>query len=250
VGEALTSGWPEALRASSDRPRDRWLTGYIDHLVTREVPLLGIAKDPLRLRKYLQALAANTAGVPNHKLLYDAAGIDRATAVSYDNLLDTLMITQRVPAWAGNHMDRAVRLPKRYLIDPGLLVPLLRIDHRRALRDGDQLGRILDTLVAAQFRTECALSVVGADMFHMRDANGRREIDLIVETRAGDVVAVEVKATAAPSLADARHLEWLHQRLGPKLAIGLLIRTGPRVFQLNEHILAIPVAGLWSSTED
>ena len=36
------------------------------------------------MRKYLHVLAANTAGVPTHKLLYDAAGIDRGTGVSYD----------------------------------------------------------------------------------------------------------------------------------------------------------------------
>ena len=40
-------------------------------------------------------------GFPTHKLLYDAAGIDRGIGVSYDNLLESLMITQRVPAWAG-----------------------------------------------------------------------------------------------------------------------------------------------------
>ena len=246
VGEALTSGWPEALRAPGERSRDRWLTGYIDHLVTREAPSLGIARDPIRMRKYLQVIAANTAGVPNHKLLYDAADIDRMTAVCYDNLLETLMITHRVPSWAGNRMDRAVRLPKRYLIDPGLLGPLLRIDRRRVFRDGDLLGRILDTLVAAQLRAECALSIIGADMFHLRDANGRHEIDLLIEARDGRVIAVEVKATAAPSPADARHLEWLHERLGSRLAAGLLVHTGPQAFRLTERVLAVPIGSLWT----
>jgi predicted AAA+ superfamily ATPase len=247
VGEALTSGWPEALRVPSDRARDRWLTGYVDHLVTREAPSLGVARDPGRMRKYLHVVAANTGGVPTHKLLYGGADIDRATAVSYDNLLDNLMITQRVPAWAGSFMDRAVRLPKRYLIDPGLLGPLLRVDHRRALRDNDLLGRILDTLVAAQFRAECALSVVGSDMYHLRDANGRHEIDLLIEARDGQMIAIEVKATAAPSRADARHLEWLRERLGAMLAVGLLVHTGPRVFGLTERIFAVPIASLWTS---
>lgn len=247
VAEALTSGWPEALRAPGDRARDRWLTGYVDHLVTRDAPSLGVTRDPSRLRKYLQVLAANTGGVPTHKLLYDAVDIDRATAVSYDSLLDNLMITQRVPAWAGSFMNRTVRLPKRYLIDPGLLSPLLRVDHRRTLRDNDVLGRTLDTLVAAQFRAECAISVVGADMFHLRDANGRHEIDLLIEARDGQVIAIEVKATASPSLADARHLVWLRERLGARLVMGLLVHTGPRVFGLTERILAVPIASLWSS---
>ena len=123
--DALSSGWPEVLRLSNERARDRWLTSYIDHLVTREAPSLGVARDPVRMRRYLQAIAANTAGVPSHKLLYDAAGVGRPAAAAYDDLLDALFVTQRVPAWAGNRMDRAVRLPKRYLIDSGLVGALL-----------------------------------------------------------------------------------------------------------------------------
>jgi predicted AAA+ superfamily ATPase len=246
VADALSSGWPEALRTSSDRGRDRWLTGYVDHLVTREAPPLGVARDPVRMRRYLQAIAANTAGVPTHKLLYDAAGISRLTATSYDDLLDTLMITQRIPAWAGNRMDRAIRLPKRYLIDPGLLGALLRIDQRQALRDGDLLGRTLDTYVAAQLRAECAVSITGADLFHLRDANGRHEVDLLIETRDGRVIAIEVKATSAPSRSDARHLEWCAERLGPAFTAGLVIHTGPRAFRLTDRVLALPIAGLWT----
>lgn len=246
VTDALTSGWPEALRAPTERARDRWLTSYVDHLVTREAAALGVSRDPVLMRRYLQALAANTAGVPNHKLLYDAAGITRHSAVGYDDLLETLMITQRVPAWAGNRMDRAVRLPKRYLTDPGLLGPLLRIDQRRVLRDGDLLGRVLDTLVAAQLRAECAASIVGADLFHYRDANGRHEVDLLIEARDGQMIAVEVKATAAPSAADARHLEWFAERVGSTFAAGVVLHTGPRVFQLADRIVAVPIASLWA----
>jgi predicted AAA+ superfamily ATPase len=246
VADALASGWPEALRTTGDRARDRWLTGYIDHLVTREAPSLGVTRDPVRMRKYLQALAANTAGTPTHKVLYDAAGISRDTATRYDDLFDTLMITQRVSAWAGNRTDRAVRLPKRYLIDPGLLAALLRVDQRRILRDGDLLGRTLDTYVATQLRAECSLSLIGADLFHLRDANGRHEVDLLVETRDGQVIAAEIKSTAAPSLADARHLEWCAERLGPAFTAGLVIHTGPRTIRLTDRITAVPIARLWS----
>ncbi|TQS41372.1 ATP-binding protein [Cryptosporangium phraense] len=246
VAEALTSGWPEALRAPTDRARDRWLTSYIDHLVTREAPGLRIVRDPVRMRRYLQLLAANTAGIPTHKLLFDAVGVSRETAVGYDDLLDTLMITQRVPAWAGSRTDRAIRQPKRYLTDPGLLGPLLRVDQRRVLRDGDLFGRLLDTFVAAQLRAECDASIVGADLFHYRDANGRHEVDLIVEARDGSLVPIEVKAGAAPSLSDARHLRWFQERAGSNFAVGLVVHTGPRVFRLADKILAVPIASLWT----
>jgi hypothetical protein len=152
--------------------------------------------------------------VPTHKRLYDAAAINRATAASYDDLLDNLMSTQRVPAWAGSFMNRAMRLPKRYVIDPGLLGPLLRIDHRRVFRDSDLLGRVLDTLVAAQLRAECAVSVVGADMFHLRDATGRREIDLLCDCPGsapdllllGFAARVWVRVSRGPDVAESERV--------------------------------------------
>ncbi|MGH3827662.1 MAG: hypothetical protein ACRDQX_10890 [Pseudonocardiaceae bacterium] len=37
-------------------------------------------RDPVRIRRYLQACAANTAGIVMHKTLYDAAEVNRLTA--------------------------------------------------------------------------------------------------------------------------------------------------------------------------
>ncbi|WP_322753816.1 hypothetical protein [Frankia sp. Cas3] len=73
-------------------------------------------------------------------------------------------------------------------------------------------------------------------------------IDLLLEARDGQVIAIEVKASAVPSHTDARHLEWLAAEIGPRFTLGLLVHTGPRVFQLTERILAVPAAGLWSSS--
>jgi len=245
VRDALESGWPEALRTGGERARDRWLTSYVDHMATREIGPPVARRDPVKLRRYLRVLAANTAGSPTHKLLYDAAEIDRLTAIAYDDFFDTLMITQRVPAWAVNRTDRAVRIPKRHLIDPGLAGALLRADERQVMRDGDLLGRLLDTYVTAQIRAECAISSIGADLFHMRDPDGRREIDLIVEARDGRVIALELKATAAPAVADARHLAWLRDRIGQSFIVGLVVHTGPRAFVLGDRLLAVPISGLW-----
>jgi hypothetical protein len=55
------------------------------------------------------------------------------------------------------------------------------------------------------------------------------------------------KATAAPSAADARHLEWFAERVGSTFAAGIVLHTGPRVFRLAERIVAVPIASLWTA---
>jgi hypothetical protein len=48
-----------------------------------------------------------------------------------------------------------------------------------------------------------------------------------------------------PTRADARHLEWLRERLGERFLAGAVLHTGPRPFRLSERICALPIATLW-----
>ena len=127
VDLALASGFPRLVRSTSDRSRRAFLASYVDELVLRDVALAGADREPIRLRRYLRAVAASSAGTPDLKTLVDAAGIDRRTASAYDDLLELLVVTERVPAWTSNRLSRLVRLPKRYVIEPALLGPLLGI---------------------------------------------------------------------------------------------------------------------------
>lgn len=72
------------------------------------------------------------------------------------------------------------------------------------------------------------------------------EIDLIAELDAHRLVALEVKATAAPRVDSARHLIWLRDQLGERFVAGVVLHTGPRVLPLGDRIIAAPVAALWS----
>lgn len=133
----------------------------------------------------------------------------------------------------------------RYLIDPAFLGPLLGVDSRVVMRDGDLLGRLLDTFVVAQLRADGALSAYAPRLFHVRDANGRREVDVVAELRDGRVVGIEIKATAAPASADARHLRWLRDETGDLFAMGIVLHTGPAVIRLDEDIWAVPICAFW-----
>ena len=60
---------------------------------------------------------------------------------------------------------------------------------------------------------------------------------------------MEVKATAAPNMSDARHLAWLRDALGERFLAGAVLHTGPRAFALADRILALPIASLWLADE-
>jgi len=244
---AVRSGFPEAALRLSEAARQRWLDSYLDQLLTRDVDQVDAGRDPARLRRYFEAYALNTAGVVEDKAIYDLAGIDRKTAIAYEALLTNLLVVDAVPAWTTNRLKRLVLSPKRHVVDAALAVSSLRIDVNAILRSGDLLGRLLDTFVVSQLRAETVVSESRPRLYHLRQEQGRFEIDVLGELGGGQIVGMEVKATAAPTGSDARHLVGVRDRLGDTFRAGILFHTGPRSFALAERVMAVPISALWAS---
>ena len=243
---AVQSGFPEAVLNLSPAVRERWLESYVDQLITRDAEHVDGGRDPERLRRYFEATALNSAGVVDLSTIYEAASVNRRTAGAYDQLLKNLMVLDTLPAWTSNRLKRLIRRPKRYLVDVGLMAAALRLDVDGVMRDGDILGRVLDTFVASQIRAEVPVSASRPRIFHARSQQGRNEIDLLAELAAGRVVGIEVKATASPSVKDARHLSWLKDQLGDRFIRGIVLHTGPRAYELTDSIGAAPICSLWT----
>ncbi len=244
----LRSGFPEAALRLSEAARQRWLESYIDQLLTRDVEQVDAGRDPARLRRYFEAYALNTAGVVEDKALYDTAGIDRKTAIAYEALLTNLLVVEALSAWTTNRLKRLVLSPKRHVVDPALAASILRLDVNAILRSGDLLGRLLDTFVVSQLRAEIVVSESRPRLYHLRQEQGRFEVDVVGELGGGQVVGMEVKASAAPTSTDARHLVGLRDRLGDAFVAGMVFHTGPRAYPLADRIAAVPISALWASS--
>ncbi len=243
---ATRGGFPQAALGVSEPARQRWLESYIDQLLTRDAQGADGDRDPVLLRRYLEAYALHTAGITERVRLAEAASIDQRTARDYEQLLLNLMVVDQVPAWATNRLKRLVRGPKRYLVDPALLSGILRVDVDGVMRDGDLLGRALDTFVAAQLRAEIPTARTRPRLYHMRQADGRREVDAIGELAGRQIVSIEVKADAGPTRRDAKHLAWMRDELGDRFVAGVVLHTGPRPYDLEERITAAPISTLWA----
>ena len=147
-------------------------------------------------------------------------------------------------------MLRLVKGAKRYLIEPALLGPLLGVNVNGVIRNGDMLGRVVDTFVLSQLRPELEVSTIAPRLFHVRRDDGGHEIDLVAEAPDGRVVAIEIKSSAAPTVADARNLRWLQESLGSAFVTGIVFHTGPRAFKLAPDIHALPIAALWGTPDE
>jgi predicted AAA+ superfamily ATPase len=242
----LRGGFPEpALRLGEDARR-HWLESYVEHLLTRDAEQVDGGRVPVRLRRFLEAYALNTAGVVEEKTLLEAAGINRRTAQAYERLLGNLLTVDSLPAWTSNRLKRLVLTSKRHLVDPVLAGVVLRLDTDLVLRNGDLLGRLLETFVVSQVRAELAVTATRPRLYHVRQQQGRFEIDLLAELAGGRLIGIEVKADAAPGPDSARHLAGLRDRYGEAFAAGIVLHTGPRAYRLGDRLTAAPISTLWA----
>lgn len=243
---AVRGGFPDPVLHRNEAGRRLWLTSYLDELIHHDAALLREGIDAGRLASYVEAIAINNAGVVDDSTILDHVRIDRRTAQAYWRLLENLFIAEAVPAWWSSRLTRLVALKKRYLTDTSLMVAALRLSTADIMRDGNLLGRIIDAFVAMQIRPELAVSERRPRLYHLRDKGGRHEIDLVLEYGGGKIAAIEIKATAAPSRHDARHLAWLREELGDRFVAGLVLHTGPQAFELGDRIVAAPISTLWA----
>ncbi len=243
---ALRSGFPEALEIHGVTARQRWLEGYVDQIITRDPTGTVGARNPALLLRYLEAYALHSAGIVEAKSIYETAGIDKRTASSYEGVLENVFVVESLPAWRTNRIKRLTQMPKRYILDAGLMAAILRVDMTAILQDANLLGRVIDTFVASQLRGELEVSAARPRLYHLRDTDSRREVDIVAELSGGRVLAFEIKASSAATASDARHLAWMRDQLGDRFIGGVVFHTGPHGFPLGDRINALPISAIWA----
>lgn len=244
IDMAVRGGFPEAV-ALSDFARSLWYEGYVEQLVHHDVSELDSVRSPAAMADLVRAVALNTAGLPSISALAEFAQLDQRTVKSYLDLLESLRIIERLPAWGVNRLGRLIKSPKYHVVDAGMAAHLAGDDRAGLLANGGRLGRILDTFVVSQLRPLLKLGTPAISALHLRDKNGDREVDLVLESTSGQIVGIEIKAANTATASDARHLAWLRDELGDSFVRGVVLHTGPMTFPLGPKLWAMPIAALW-----
>lgn len=243
---AVAGGFPEPRFGAGGAGGPQWYRSYADHIAIRGAPGVERRFDAGRLRNFLDACALGSMKGVAFETLYESAGVNGRTGAEYWRHLERLGVVWEIPAWASNRLKRLVRRPKRSVADCGFWAALLDAAPESVIEDGELLGPALEVFVAAQLRAETEIPDGQYGLYHLREAQGRREVDFVAEGPRGRIIGIEVKATAAPEFRDGRHLAWLRDRLGERFLGGVVLHTGQASYALGERIQAAPISTLWA----
>jgi predicted AAA+ superfamily ATPase len=245
----VEGGYPEVADAKPDRRR-RFFAGYVDSILGREIDELGSVRDVESTTRLLRLVAARSASLTNLSSLGRELGVDHKTIGNRLRSLEQLFTIIRLPAWHPNLGHRVVRSDKLHLADTGMLCSLIGADASRLERDGAIAGSVFETFAVTEVIRQAAASVFSTQLYlhHYRDQRGN-EVDLVLELASGEVVGIEVKASASPGPGDAAGLKLLRDKLGERFQQGLLLHLGPDSLRLGERIAAVPLAALWQGRQ-
>lgn len=245
---ALRGGYPEALQRGAAKRRHAWFASYITTVIQRDVRDLANINGLTTLPRLLSLIAARSMGLVNFAELSRTSGIPQTTLKRYLALLKTAFIIQTLPAWSGNLSKRLVRSPKLLLSDTGLMAHLLGMGAEGLSETHSQIGPLVENFVVMELRKQVSFSERAVELFHFRTQAGR-EIDVVLEDAAGNLVGVEVKAASTVQAKDFDGLKALAEEMkgaAPLMRFlrGIVLYTGHEVIPFSPDLHALPLSCL------
>lgn len=239
----VAGGYPEA-RLRSGRRQRRWFESYLQMTFEKDLESISDAHKLHEIPRLLKVAAARAANLFVPGNLSRVMGLDHRTVDRYVGLLEAIFLVKRVPAWRPSLGQREIQTPKIYIVDSGLLLHLLGADEGRMLSDDQVTGKALENFVAMELVKHAEWSAAAPRVFHYRQASD--EIDLILENRAGEIAAIEVKAKVSLSRGDWRVMAKVRDKLGDRFKCGTVIYAGEQTVPLGDRLYAVPISGLWA----
>ena len=246
---AAVGGFPECASEGSAAYSQTWCRDYLRVLLRRDLPLFGSRRSASHFLRYLTAAAMHTARSPEDGSLRNAAQVNPGTHRDYRHILLDLDMTVEVPAFVSKDIPNLAKSPKMLFSDSGLLVAAMNMPLARMKLSGDVYGRVIETFVLNQIRAELEALDRPDALSHLRTHKGVHEIDAVVETDDGGIVAIEVKSANRHRPGDITHIEWLSRKIGDRFKLGLVLTTGAHISnirsEVSDRIWAAPISVLW-----
>jgi len=263
IDDIYKSGFPE-IREYPEFMAKKLLEDYTKNIVNHDLEENGvIVRKPNMLLSWLKAYAAVSATTAAYQTISDIVLNNseevpsKKTSVMYRENLEMLNIIEEVPTWLamGKLTVNLGRTPKHFLMEPALIVSLLKIDKEdllftRANKSISKFnktlfGQVFESYIYQSLRVYCDIN--NYDLSHFRTSKGDKEIDFIVQ-KGRRILAIEVKAkTTKINEDDVKHLNWFEKEIQDEYEIKkIVVYAGKFAYKTKDNVYVIP-AGMLAS---
>jgi Predicted ATPase (AAA+ superfamily) len=224
-------GMPGLLHLEKDSDRRDWLYSYNLSYLERDLADLSRLDDLDPFRKFHTLTALRSANLLSYSSLAKDAGISVPTARKYLEYLRISYQAFLLPPYSRNITSTAVKTPKVYWSDIGLMRQLTGFTNQTT-------GQIYENYVVSEVFKYIRTMNNTAEIFFYRTRSGL-EVDCLLKTPKG-VVGLEIKSSEQVTSKDTSPLRSLGAALGKEWLGGIVAYRGSKLSDLGDKIWAVP----------
>lgn len=225
-------------------PQKNWeifYSSYVQTYIERDVKQLTQVADESLFLKFMIALAARSGELLNYDSISKDIGISNDTVKRWVSILQTSRIIYLLQPYSSNRLKRAIKTPKVYFMDTGLLAYLTKWPTPETLANGAKAGNVFETFIVSEImKSFLNAGNVNLPLYYYRDKDGQ-EIDLVVES-ANTLYPIEIKMSASPNAAMAKSFRALDDVADMTRGTGTILCQCDRKTWLADNIVALPIS--------
>ena len=245
-------GYPELQE--QDKEWGAFYADYVKTYMERDVRELAAVQDLNAFRQFMITAAARTGEILNYSAIASEIGKDVGTVKNWISILEASGIIYLLEPYTPAVLKRAIKSPKLYFRDTGLVCYLTRWLTPDNLAYGAMSGPIFETFAVSEILKSFANEGLdyrhfvsyyrGRDKKKVREDGEIREleaeIDLIIEEN-GILYPIEIKKNTQAKAIMTSAFPVLDNIPGKARGMGAVLCNCPDVGALRENILQIPV---------
>ena len=245
ISAVINGGYPEVYNLPI-KAKKAWYDFYIKARITKDIANIeNVQVDTLsHLSKLLKVLAGQVSSLVNYTSIAKSIGIADKTVAKYVKILEALYIIKLIPSYSNNVLKQVTKSPKVHFIDSGLASYLLNTSVESSMLGQNQhLGNLVETFVYTELIKHQSNANEDIEIYHFRDT-AQKEVDFVLESSLGDVVAIEVKSSSTIKSEYFKGLLALTKTIGNKNFKGIVFYGGDKVlpYKIEDYqFWAIPL---------
>ena len=218
-----------------------YYSSYVSTYIERDVRALTNISSITDFTRFMVAIAARSGELLNYSNVAQEVGVSVDTIKRWTTILETSGIIYLLKPYSNNHLKRAIKTPKVYMLDTGLMAWLTKWLTPETIQQGAKSGQFFETFVVSEIINSFYNNGIEPPIYYYRDTN-QKEIDLLIEDHR-TLYPVEIKTSASPDKKMAKAFGILKENL-PEAEItignGVIINQYPQKLWLAEDLVALP----------
>ncbi|EFN00954.1 ATP-binding protein [Actinobacillus pleuropneumoniae] len=219
-----------------------YYASYVSTYIERDVRSLTNVSSITDFTCFMVAIAARSGELLNYSNVAQEVGVSVDTIKRWTTILETSGIIYLLKPYSNNHLKRAIKTPKVYMLDTGLMAWLTKWLTPETISKGAKNGQFFETFVVSEIIKSFYNKGIEPPIYFYRDTN-QKEIDLLIEYDR-TLYPVEIKTSASPDKKMVKAFGILKDNLPESeitISTGVIINQYPQRLWLAEDLVALPV---------